>query len=101
MLVRRELQARGVATDHVVVQPGRRTLAKHRVVAGSQLVVRYDQGDTDAVDAPTERRLLDGLAELFSRCDAVVVSDYGYGVLTPAVIARLDELQARTGRVIA
>src|SRR3712207_9085279 len=96
MLVRRELQARGVATDHVVVQPGRRTLAKHRVVAGSQLVVRYDQGDTDAIDAPTERRLLEGLAELFPRCDAIVVSDYGYGVLTPAVIARLGGLDRKS-----
>ena len=100
-LLRRELQARGVATEHILTQAGRRTLAKHRVVAGSQLVVRYDQGDTDRIDARTERRLLDHLAELFPRCDAVVVSDYGYGVLAPGVIARLAGLQARTPRVIA
>ncbi|MDP8923555.1 MAG: PfkB family carbohydrate kinase, partial [Chloroflexota bacterium] len=96
-----ELQARGVATEHVLVQAGRRTLAKHRVVAGSQLVVRYDQGDTAAVDARTERRLLDRLAELFPRCDAVVVSDYRYGVLTGRLIEALAKLQARTPRLIA
>ena len=101
LLLRRELQARGVGIEHVLVQVGRRTLAKHRVVAGSQLVVRYDQGDTGTVDGGTERRLLDRLAELFPRCDAVVVSDYGYGVLTPRVIGRLAELQARMPRVIA
>src|SRR5262249_43705558 len=37
---------------------------------------------------------------LFSSCDAVIISDYGYGVLTPAVISALADLQRRSPRVI-
>jgi D-beta-D-heptose 7-phosphate kinase/D-beta-D-heptose 1-phosphate adenosyltransferase len=90
----------GVDTASVLVQPGRRTLSKQRVIASSQLVVRFDQGDTTPLDEVTERRLADRLAALFARADAVIVSDYGYGVLTPRVVAALAAAQAATPRVL-
>src|SRR3954447_8960966 len=84
--LRQILQERGVGVEAVLAQHGRRTLAKHRVMAGSQLVVRFDQGDTEPVTWDVERRLLDRLADRFASVDAVVVSDYGYGIMTPALI---------------
>src|SRR5262249_30065804 len=63
-------------------------------------LLRLDQGTTAAVDADTEHELIDRLAALFPRCDAVVVSDYGYGILTPRVIRALADLQARWSRVL-
>lgn len=98
--VRALLAQRGVDAD-LVTQPGRRTLAKHRVMAGERLLVRFDQGDTGAVDAAAERRLLDALTDRFGGVDAVVVSDYRYGVLTRSVVARLGALQAHAPRLIA
>jgi rfaE bifunctional protein nucleotidyltransferase chain/domain len=47
-----------------------------------------------------EERLIDRLDGLWDRCDAAIVSDYGYGVLTLGVIARLAELQAEAPRVL-
>ncbi len=44
--LRAALVARGVATGGVQVQPGRATLAKNRVVAAGQILVRFDSGDT-------------------------------------------------------
>jgi len=99
-LLRRALQDRGVDAADLLAEPGRRTLAKTRVVAASQLLVRLDQGSTGPVDPATERRLIDRLAELHPGCDAVIVSDYGYGILTPRVIAALADLQARNPRVL-
>ncbi len=99
-LLRRCLEEHGLSTDHLLVQPGRRTLSKQRVCAGGQILVRFDQGDTGPIDAPSEGQLVERLASLFSRCDAVVISDYGYGVLTPTVIATLTELQARVPRLL-
>lgn len=75
--LRRLLTGLGVDCDGVVTEPGRRTLAKHRVVAGGQLLVRYDQGGTGPVAPATERILLDRLADGSSGADAVIVSDYG------------------------
>jgi D-beta-D-heptose 7-phosphate kinase / D-beta-D-heptose 1-phosphate adenosyltransferase len=99
-LLRRALAGAGVDTDAVLVCAGRQTLAKHRVIAGSQLLVRFDQGSTGPVGAASERELIARLSDLFPRCDAVIISDYGYGILTPRLIARLAELQAGLPRVI-
>jgi D-beta-D-heptose 7-phosphate kinase/D-beta-D-heptose 1-phosphate adenosyltransferase len=93
-VLRRVLEARGVATDCVVVRPGRKTLAKQRISAGGQMLVRYDQGDTEPIDGETEAHLIEHLGRLFPHVDGVVISDYGYGVLTPRIIDALHDLQA-------
>ena len=98
--LRRALDERGVHAEAVFVDPHRRTLAKNRVVAESQLLVRYDHGSTGPVDSATEEALIDRLSERFASCDAVIVSDYGYGILTPRVIAALADLQEQTPRVL-
>src|SRR4051794_35407982 len=45
-ILRQALEERGVGTQHLLVEPGRRTIAKHRVIAAGQMLVRFDQGDT-------------------------------------------------------
>lgn len=96
LLLRQSLRKQGVSTDHLLVRPSRQTLAKHRVMAGSQLLVRFDQGTTDPIDPETEQALIDRLVQVAPLCDAVIVSDYDYGILTPRVIAALAEIQAST-----
>jgi D-beta-D-heptose 7-phosphate kinase/D-beta-D-heptose 1-phosphate adenosyltransferase len=73
------LEKAGVDTAAVVVEPGRRTTAKRRVVAGEQVLVRLDDGDRD--QAPLTE--VPGLADEW---DAVIVCDYGTGLLTETVL---------------
>ena len=94
------LRARGLTTTHLLRAAGRRTLSKQRVLADGQLLVRFDQGEGGPPDEATERWLLERLAALFPLADAVIVSDYGYGVLTPRVLAALADLQRRTPRLL-
>ena len=94
------LAAAGVETGDLLVDPSRRTLAKTRVVASGQILVRFDEGTTDALEPETERALAERLRRLFPAVDAVVVSDYGYGILTPAALGALARLQARAPRVV-
>lgn len=89
-----------VNCDMVLATAARQTLSKQRVVAASQLLVRFDQGSTDALSPEIEQQVIDQLTQLFSSCDAVVVSDYSYGILTPRVIAALAHLQAVQPRTI-
>src|SRR5512143_2982884 len=42
----RALEQRGVPVDHVLRESGRGTLSKQRIMAGSQMIVRFDQGAT-------------------------------------------------------
>jgi D-beta-D-heptose 7-phosphate kinase/D-beta-D-heptose 1-phosphate adenosyltransferase len=94
------LAARGVDAADVLVDPRRRTLAKHRVFAGAQMLVRFDSGTTGRVERAREGALVERLGARFAAHDAVVVSDYGYGIVTPRVIAALGELQAAAPRII-
>lgn len=91
--LREALERQGVSTAHLLVEPSRRTLAKHRLIARSQLVARFDHGSRGPISPPVERALLERLAALFPRAAAVIVSDYDYGLLTPNVIAALARLQ--------
>ena len=94
------LAARGIEPEGVVVERGRRTLAKHRVVADSHMLVRYDVGSTRPVARASETALLDRLRTHFAEHHVVVISDYAYGVVTPRVIAALAAWQTRAPRVI-
>ena len=94
------LRRHDVPSEHLVKHPARSTLAKHRLLADGQLMVRFDQGSTEAVEGGLEDALIDRLATLFERHDALIVSDYAYGVLTPRVIDCLADLQSRTPRFI-
>src|SRR5690554_4911392 len=74
-LLARALTSAGISGEHLLVEPGRRTLAKHRVLAEGQMVVRFDQGDTRPVAPATEAALVARLASIYPAVHAVVVSD--------------------------
>jgi len=96
----RALAAANVAANDVLVRRTRSTLVKQRVSAGGQMLLRFDAGTTDPVDAGTEDELIGRLSDAFEDADALVISDYGYGILTDRVVAVLAELQRRYPRVI-
>jgi D-beta-D-heptose 7-phosphate kinase/D-beta-D-heptose 1-phosphate adenosyltransferase len=100
-LLKECLGERQVSTNWLLEVPGRQTLAKHRVVAGTQVIVRYDQGTTSPLREAAETALLERLNMEFSLCDAVLISDYGYGGITPLIIERLAASQRKTERIIA
>lgn len=89
------LRERGVPGTDVLTVPGRRTCAKRRILAGGQMLLRYDEGDAGPLPADVCADLLAALERLWTAADVVVVSDYGLGVLSDAVVARVAELQAR------
>jgi len=95
------LQERGVNTDFLLTHPARRTLAKNRILAGSQMMLRFDQGSTEPIDSVVEQTLINRLTDLFPYCDALIISDYGYGILTPRLIEAIGQLQAQTPWLLA
>jgi D-beta-D-heptose 7-phosphate kinase/D-beta-D-heptose 1-phosphate adenosyltransferase len=88
------LEENGVRTENLLTSPSRRTLAKQRVIAASQMVVRFDQGSTHPLDQAQEKALIAKINHHFPDCHAVIVSDYDYGILTSGVIRALSDLQA-------
>lgn len=77
----------GISVDGLVVDANRPTTSKTRVIAHSQQVVRADRESRAAIDAGTAERLLHIFRRSIEAADAVVVSDYGKGLLTPALLS--------------
>jgi D-beta-D-heptose 7-phosphate kinase / D-beta-D-heptose 1-phosphate adenosyltransferase len=99
-LLRKVLKKHGVETRYVLQEPGRQTLAKNRVVAGSQMLVRFDQGSTELLGAEVEKIMIDNLTKLYPWCDTSIISDYTYGILTPKVVETIAQLQKKDPRVV-
>jgi rfaE bifunctional protein kinase chain/domain len=84
-----------VDTSRVLRPADYRAPVKTRILAGGmhtarQQIVRVDRGpagDPRAAAADVERAALEAVDD----CDAVLVSDYGFGLVTPPLFARLRE----------
>jgi D-beta-D-heptose 7-phosphate kinase/D-beta-D-heptose 1-phosphate adenosyltransferase len=89
--LRRRLDAAGV--DHRLIPVrGRRTLAKRRLVAEDQIMLRFDEGDTGPLPARSVTALVETVAAALDEgVDAVVVGDYGGGGADGSVRALLAE----------
>lgn len=89
-----ELQQIGAATDGVTVSSSTVTVRKTRVIAHNQQVVRYDRESPEHASSAV-RRMQRFLREHVWDYDAVVVSDYGKGVVTADLLAVLGAARKR------
>ena len=69
----------------------RHTSVKTRIVAHKQQVVRIDRETRDGLDASLTARLLGAIKAKLKNADAVIVGDYGKGVVTQSL---LNEIKA-------
>jgi len=90
----------GLKTDGVVREPGRPTSIKTRIVAHNQQVVRFDRESRANVRPESIQKLIDYIADHLDRFDAVVVSDYGKGLISGHLMMGLRDLCALSGRKI-
>lgn len=74
-------------TGHFVRLDGHPTTVKTRYVSGGQQILRLDVETVLTPDDAVAAALVDRFEQVVHRVDAVVLSDYAKGVLSPAVIA--------------
>ncbi|HSL49677.1 MAG TPA: PfkB family carbohydrate kinase [Candidatus Deferrimicrobiaceae bacterium] len=87
----------GMSTDGISREPGRPTPVKTRIMAGGyqatrQQVVRLDREPEGGISGPAEARLIAQLRAIGATADGFLVSDYGYGTVTPRVYETVLEL---------
>jgi D-beta-D-heptose 7-phosphate kinase/D-beta-D-heptose 1-phosphate adenosyltransferase len=92
--LREALDRAGVAA-HLVVDGGRPTTLKTRIVAHSQQVVRADRERADDISEAIEDALVHRLRGEIEGCRALVVSDYEKGVVTPRLLQKVLALARR------
>jgi len=96
-----ELRRMGLSTDGLVVETGRPTSIKTRVVAQHQQVVRFDRETTQPIKRDSVDGLIGFIEQRLDVIDAIVVSDYGKGVISDELMTRLNGLvQSGHGRSV-
>lgn len=85
--IREMLKDLGVDPDGLVVDPGRPTTRKTRVVAQSQQIVRFDRETLEVLPATSGKRLLAAVGRAVARADGAIIEDYGKGLLSKRLAA--------------
>ncbi len=89
--LRELLAARPGLDDGLIPDPARRTTEKTRFVAHNQQLLRVDRERRAAPGGAVLERLAEAAREAAAGADAVILEDYGKGVLGPEVIAAAIE----------
>jgi len=87
-----KVEQMGLKTDGMVVEPGRPTSIKTRIVAHNQQVVRFDRESKKNIGPESIKKILDFIATNLDTIDAIVVTDYGKGVISAPLMKGLRDL---------
>jgi rfaE bifunctional protein kinase chain/domain len=95
-LVQQELKAQDIG-DGLSRDPSRPTTFKKRYVVENQKLFRVSRLEQHNLDAAIEDEVIARLEALAPHAQGIVVSDFVYGVVTPRVLAVLQDLAQRHG----
>jgi rfaE bifunctional protein kinase chain/domain len=95
--LRAQLKAAGVGIESVVASPSQSTTTKVRILAGQahsprQQVIRVDYEGGPALEEGLRQRLQRSLREQTENANAVIISDYNYGVADEELTSAVREV---------
>ncbi len=96
--VRTQLALERVSCRGLLTLGDRPTTTKIRLVAGQQQIVRLDRELSREVLPPTTRQLLRRIEAALPEADAVIVGDYGKGLVTQSLVDGLRSRCRAVGR---
>lgn len=99
-ILKGELKHKGVDVEGVLVDDSRPTTLKTRVVAQHQQVVRIDKEAVSPLGDRTMARLVQHIEKAVKKVDAVIIEDYGKGVITPKLLSKIVPLAKRNRKMI-
>ena len=82
----------GLIIDGIVIEPDRPTSIKTRVIAHNQQVVRFDRESRKGIRAENTGSIIEFIRERLDSLDAILVADYGKGVISSELMKSLRSL---------
>ena len=100
-LLMKELEKRDINTGGVIRDKKRPTILKTRVIAHHQQVVRIDKEISENIAGNIIEQILTFAREVIENIEALIIEDYGKGVVVPSLIKELIELAKKHKKIIA
>lgn len=95
------MSMREVATEGLVESDDKVTTVKHRILAGSQHILRIDTEDDGALNEKDTEQLLRNVKQMLPKADVLLFQDYDKGVLNKETISSITAMAKKTGIPIA
>ncbi len=95
--LRQLLVEQNVVCNGVLKDRRRPTSVKTRIIAHQQQMARVDRESTAPLDEKTLGRLLSSIEETVYQADAVIIGDYGKGVVTQRMVDELKRICRERG----
>ncbi|MFN0109043.1 MAG: D-glycero-beta-D-manno-heptose-7-phosphate kinase [Blastocatellia bacterium] len=90
----------GATTGGLIVDSSRPTTRKTRIVAHSQQMVRADRESRAQISAEIEERIIATFSSALIETDAVIISDYDKGLLTPRLLEIVVNATQAAGKIV-
>ena len=95
-----ELRKKGIEVEGVIVDGERPTTLKTRVIAHHQQVVRIDKEKMDCLSSDAIGQIIDYVKKIIKGIDAIIIEDYGKGVVTPRLLQEVLRLARRYKKIV-
>lgn len=95
-----ELKKRKIDSSGILLFPKRQTILKTRIIASSQQVVRVDWEDVHPLPLELNDRILTFVKKNIKKFDAVIIEDYGKGVINAELLERLTYLCHKENKIV-
>jgi len=95
--LREMLRNINVDSSNLIVQNGRKTSKKSRIIAVSQQILRYDKESKSEIESESVKKIIDLISQNIASYDALILSDYGKGVLTDKLCQSVISLANKNG----
>jgi rfaE bifunctional protein kinase chain/domain len=97
--IRTLLSENGLPQDGLM-KSDRPTTVKTRIIAHQQQVVRVDREERSFIEDSLQAALADRVVSALSSIDAILVSDYSKGTVTPALLERILPAAQKANRIV-
>jgi len=94
------LKEKGIDTRLVVKDPARPTILKTRIIAHKQQVVRVDREDARSLEGEGLARMKEHLQEAIPNVDALILEDYGKGVIQQGLLSEIVPMARGLGKIV-
>lgn len=90
----------GAAANGLIVDRARPTSVKTRIIAHHQQVCRTDRENRAELTAEMRSRAIDAFRKFLPRADAIIISDYAKGFVTPQLLRKVLPAARAAGKVV-
>ena len=99
-VIREQFASEGFEIDGLIVDIGRPTTVKTRIIAHNQHVVRTDRETRKGISVSIQKKILRFVTDHISDTNGIILEDYNKGLLMPHLIGEIISIGRSHGKMI-